>query len=64
MSFDYQSFVSQSFDCEVGNWKVAAEKKKSLNFAAGSFDMTVVVAYMNFGSDSANEVVDNSVEVL
>ena len=38
--------------------------KKNLNFAAESFDMTVVVAYMNFGSDSVIEVVDKLIEVL
>ena len=58
-----RNFDFESFDSEVGNWKIAAEKR-NLNFAAGSFDMTVVVAYMNFGSDSAIEVVGNSVEVL
>ena len=63
VSFDFQSFDFESLDSEVGNWKIAAEKRK-LNFAAESFDMAVVVAYMNFGSDSAIEVVDNLVEVL
>ena len=63
VSFDFQKFDLESLDSEVGNWKIAAEKR-NLSFAAESFDMTVVVAYMNFGSDSAIEVVDNSVEVL
>ena len=63
VSFDFQSFDFESLDSDVGNWKIAAEKS-DLNFATESFDMTVVVAYMNFGSDSAIEVVDNLVEVL
>ena len=63
VSFDFRNFDFESFDSEVGNWKIAAEKM-NLNFAAKNFDMTVVVAYMNFGSDSAIEVVDNLVEVL
>ena len=63
VSFDSQNFDFESFDIEVGNWKIAAEKR-NLNFAAEIFDMTVVVAYMNFGSDSAIEVVDNLIEVL
>ena len=62
-SFDCQKFDFESFDSEVGNWKIAAERR-NLKFAAESFAMTVVVAYMNFGSDFAIEVVDNSVEVL
>ena len=62
VSFDSQNFVFESFDSEVGNWKIAAEKR-NLNFSAESFDLTVVVAYMNFDSDSAFEVVHNSVEV-
>ena len=61
--FDPQKFELESIDSEVKNWKIAAEKL-NLNFAAESFDMTVVVAHMNFGSDSALEVVDNLVEVL
>ena len=60
---NWKKFDFESIDSEVRNWKFAAEKR-NLNFAAESFDMTVVVAYMNFGSDSAIEVVDNSVEVL
>ena len=63
VSFDFQNFVSEIFDSEAGKRKIAAEKK-GLNFAAGSFDVAVVLAYMNFGSDSAIEGVDNSVEVL
>ena len=63
VGFDFQKFDFESFDSEVGKWTIAAEKRNS-NFAAESFDMTVVVAYMNFGSDSAIEVVDNLVEVL
>ena len=63
VSFDFQNFDFESFDSEVGNWKIAAGKK-TLNFATVSFVMIVVVAYMNFGSDSAIEVVDNSVEVF
>ena len=62
MSFDSQNFDFESFDFEVENWITA--EKRNLNFLAGSFDMAVVVAYMTFGSDSAIEVVDNSVEVL
>ena len=61
VTFDSQNFDFESFDTEFENRKIAAEK--NLNFAAGKFDMTVVVAYMNFGSDSAIEVVDNLVEV-
>ena len=61
-SFHFQKLDFESFDSEVGKWMTAAEKK--LNFAAESFDMIVVVAYMNFGSDSAIEVVDNLVGVL
>ena len=64
VSFDFQSFVFENSDSEVGNWKIAAEKKKTLSFAAENFDMTVVVAYMNFGSVSAIEIVDSFVEVL
>ena len=60
---DAASFVFESINSEVGNWKIAAQKRH-LSFAAESFDMTVVVAYMNFGSDSAIEVVDNLVEVI
>ena len=63
VSFDFQNFDFESLDSEIGNWKIAAEKM-NLSFAAESFDMTVVVAYMNFGSDSAIEVVDSLVEVL
>ena len=63
VSFDFQSFDFENLFSEVGNWKIAAEKRK-LNFAAESVDMTVVVAYMNFSSDSASEIVDNLVEVL
>ena len=63
VSFDSQKFDFESFDSEVGNWKIAAERR-SLNFAAESFDMTVVVAYMHFGYDSAIEVVDISVDNL
>ena len=62
-SFDFQSFDFESINSEVGNWKIAAQKR-NLNFAAESFDMTVVVAFLNFGSDSAIEVVDNLVEVI
>ena len=58
VSFDFQNF--ESFDSEVGNWMTAAEKR-NLNFAAESLDITVVVAYMHFGSDSAIEVVDKLV---
>ena len=61
VSFDFQNFDFGSFDSEVGNRMTAAERR-NLNFAAES--ITVVVAYMNFGSDSAIEVVDNLVEVL
>ena len=63
VSFDSQNFDFESFDSEVANWEIAAEKR-TFNFAAESFDMTVVVGYKNFGSDSVIEVVDNSVEVL
>ena len=63
VNFDSQKFDFESLNSEVGNWKIAAEKR-NLNFAAEKFDMTGVVAYMNFGSDSGIEVVDNSVEVL
>ena len=63
VSFDSQTFDVENFDSEVGNWKNAAENRR-LIFAAGGFDMTVVVASMKFGSDFAIEVVDNSVEVL
>ena len=63
VKFDSQKFDFESLNSEVGNWKIVAEKR-NLNFAAENSDMTGVVAYMNFGSDSAIEVVDNSVEVL
>ena len=63
VSFDFQNFDFESFDSEVGNWMTAAEKR-NLSFNAKNVDMTVVVAYMNFGSASATEVVDNLVEVL
>ena len=63
VSFDSRNFDFESLDFEVGNWMIAAGKR-NLNFAAESFDMTVVVGYINFGSDSAIEVVDNLVEVL
>ena len=63
VNFDSQNFDSKSFDFEVENWKIEAEKRK-LNFAAKNFDITGVVACMNFGSDSAIEVVDSSVQVL
>ena len=63
VSSDFQDLDFESFDSEVGNWMTAVEKR-NLNFAAESFDMIVVVAYMNFGSDSAIEVFDNLVEVL
>ena len=63
VSFDFQKTEFESLDSEVGNQKIATEKR-NLNFAAESFDMTVVVAYMNFGSDSAIEVFYNLVEVL
>ena len=63
VSFSLENCDFQSLDSEVGNRKTATEKK-NLNFAAESFDMTVVVTYMNFGSDSAIQVVDNLVEVL
>ena len=62
--FESQIFDSDSFESEVGNWKIGAEKR-SLNSAAENFDMTVVVVgYMNFVSDSAIEGVHNSIEVL
>ena len=54
--------LNLSSDCEVEKWKIAAEKR-NLNFAAENIDMCVVEAYMNFGSASAIEVVDHSVEV-
>ena len=63
VSFDFQNFDFESFGSMVGDWMTAAEKN-NLNFAAESFDKIVVVAYMNFGSDSVIEVVDNLVEVL
>ena len=63
VSFVFPNFDFESFDSEVGNWKNAAEKRK-INFAAASFDMTAVVTYMNFGSDSSIEGVDILVEVL
>ena len=63
VSFDFQNFDFESFDSEVGKWTIAAEKK-NLSFGAESFDMTVVVVYMNFGSDSAIDVFDNLDEVL
>ena len=63
VSFDLQNSDFESFDCEFGIWKIAAEKW-NLNLAGESFDMTVVVAYTNVGSDSAIEVVENLVEVL
>ena len=62
VSFDSQNFDFESFDFEVENWKIAVETR-NLKFVAEKFDMTIVVAYMNFGSDSAIEVVDNSVEI-
>ena len=63
VSFDFQKFEFESCNSEVGKWTIAAEKR-NLNFAAESFDMTVVVAYLNFGSDFAIEVVNISAEVL
>ena len=63
VSFDFQNLDFESFDSEVGNWKIAAARRSS-SFAAESFDMTVAVAYRNFGHDSAIEVVDNLVELL
>ena len=63
MSFDFQIFDFESFESEDGNWMTAAEKR-NLSFAAKSVDITVVVVYINFGSDSAIEVFDNLVEVL
>ena len=63
VSFDFQNFDFEILDSEVGNCKIAAEEKIS-NFAAETFDMTVVVAYMNFSSDSVIEVVDNLIEVF
>ena len=63
VGFDFQNFYFESFDCGVGNWMTAAEKR-NLSFAAKNVDITVVVAYMNLGSDSAIEVVDKMVEVL
>ena len=63
VSFDYQIFDFHSLDPEVGNRKIAVDKK-NLNSAAESVDMTVVVAYTNFADAFATEVVDNSVEVL
>ena len=52
VSFDSPNFDFEGFVSEVENWKIAA-KRKSLNFVAEKFVITVVVAYMNFGSDSA-----------
>ena len=63
VEFDFHNFDFESFVSEVGKLTIAAEKK-NLSFAAERFDMTVVVAYMDFGSDSAIEVFDNLVEVL
>ena len=63
VSFDSEKFDFESFDSEVENWKIAAERR-NFNIAAESFDMTVVVAYMKFGSDSAIEVLDKLVKVL
>ena len=62
VSFDSQSFGFESLHSEVGNGKIAAEKK-NLNFAAESFDMIVIVAYMKSGSGFVLEVVGNLVEV-
>ena len=61
--FDFQNFDFESLNSDVGDWKIAADKR-NLNFAGESFDMTVVVEYMNFGSVSAIEVFDNLVEGL
>ena len=61
--FDFQIFDFHSLDPEVGNRKIAVDKK-NLNSAAESVDMNVVVAYTNFADDFATEVDDNSVEVL
>ena len=47
----------------LGTERLRLKKSKSI-FAAECFDMTVFVAYMNFGADSAIDVVDNSFEVL
>ena len=63
VSFEFRNFDFENFDSEVGRWTIAAEKR-NLNFAGESFDMIIVVAFMDFGSDSAIEVVNNSVEVL
>ena len=62
VSFDFRHFDFKNFGSEVGNWTIAAGKM-NLNFAAENVDMSVVVAYMNFGSDSVIEVFDELVEV-
>ena len=51
-SFDFEILILKMLilSLETGRLRL---KKKKLNLAAKNFDMTVVVAYMNFGSDSA-----------
>ena len=63
VSFDTQIFDFEGFHSEIGNWKIAAQKR-NLNLREDLIiDNFVFVAYMNFGSDSAIEVFDNLVEV-
>ena len=60
VTFDTQFFDSESFEAEVENQMIAADKRK-LNFVPEKSVMTVFVAYMNFGSDCALDIVDISI---
>ena len=63
VSFDSLNFRFEGPDSQVENSEILAQKR-ILNFAAETFEMTVVVTYMNFSINSAIEVVDVLVEVL
>ena len=63
VGLDPQNFDFERFDSEAEKSKIAAERRNS-NIAAENFDMIVFVAFKNFGSDCALQVVDISVEVL
>ena len=61
VNFDSSNFDSEFSDAGVENNNIAAEKRILKNVAK-NMDTIVVVVYMNFGCDSATEVVDNSVD--
>ena len=59
LSSEAVSFDFQIFDLKVLIVRLETRRlrlKKNLNFAAKNFVMTVIVVYMNFGSDSAIEI--------